>query len=754
MRQVSAFLQLIFAPYKERRTIFFALSLLLAASSALLIARKSLSPGIFEALNPDFIYFCFFSLAAALVAAIACFAPDFKTSTLLEALLLFTFPTQLVLVLGLDSAAHMPIIFFLLKGTWLIALGLLLISKRTYPLSQEHFSFKLWLKRQGASHLILVLLLTISFAALGTRDLGRFAAVDEPLWVHGRIGNFWKNVSEKDWGDTAVSDKPGITVALISGIGLLWEDPSAYKSRTSDKILQEVEPLNKAMRLPLLLFASLSIAFFYFILERLSGKNTAIFATSFISLSPVLLGMSRIVNPDALLWVFAPLAAFAFLAYLRRRSPSLLYLSALAMGLALLTKYVSNIIFIFLFGALLLEYALAHHRFRQKSLSFYLKEAILDFATFAFLSLTVFYILLPASWLENGRLLKATLFSQAFATTWPLFVSLLVAVATDFLFTKGKFSGLILSKLAANRLLLTKAVSAIFLLAISFTLLNTYLSMAFYDFESILSSPKSSYRDVGIMGLFAANFYPLVFAISPLALLGLIWSCLHLLRPRKTSLLGPRSRAVFYSASFIVLYYLGSSVTEVASTVRYQIIVFPFAFLLGASGLELLLGATFPKKKKMFIFSAYLLSLGLGTVAFLFHPFYLAYASKLLPQKNIVDVKDMGLGSYEAAEYLNSLPASEELSIWTDKEGVCDFFRGKCHSFNDSASFKSTPLNYFVISSGRKSRSLGLFSSRHSNPYDFSRIYSSEKYEKQIVIGNRPSAHVRIIPNSEELLKK
>ena len=39
----------------------------------------------------------------------------------------------------------------------------------------------------------------------------------------------------------------------------------------------------------------------------------------------------------------------------------------------------------------------------------------------------------------------------------------------------------------------------------------------------------------------------------------------------------------------------------------------------------------------------------------------------------------MGDGSYEAGMYLNSLPNSEELKVWSDRNGVCVVFNGYCN---------------------------------------------------------------------------
>lgn len=131
-------------------------------------------------------------------------------------------------------------------------------------------------------------------------------------------------------------------------------------------------------------------------------------------------------------------------------------------------------------------------------------------------------------------------------------------------------------------------------------------------------------------------------------------------------------------------------------------------------------------------------------------PFYFSYASSLLPNQYLLNTKDMGDGSYEAAMYLNTLPNARELSIWSDKGAVCAEFIGKCTIGFSKKDLTDKNFSYFVISMGRVNRSLKL-SGGVNNIVDFKKIYSTKTFEKNIVMGGRPGNFVRII--SAELLK-
>ena len=266
--------------------------------------------------------------------------------------------------------------------------------------------------------------------------------------------------------------------------------------------------------------------------------------------------------------------------------------------------------------------------------------------------------------------------------------------------------------------------------------------MQWVDFEAILSSPKTSYKLNSLWSIFSVNFYPLLFASLPIVVLGLMVAIFKSLTEKKDE--GKKNKIIFYFIVFILLYYFATTFNGVVSIIRYQIILYPLLFIISAIGID----ALFKKWKFPFYF-------GLTSIILLFcgffallsaKPHFLGYASFLLPNKYIVDIKDMGDGSYEAAQYLNSLPNAENLFIWTDKKGVCYFFVGRCDSFYDPLSFEKSPsIDYFVISTSRKNKITTETRSKTDIPYDFEKIYNSRTAEYSLSIGNRPGNYVKIL---------
>jgi len=119
-----------------------------------------------------------------------------------------------------------------------------------------------------------------------------------------------------------------------------------------------------------------------------------------------------------------------------------------------------------------------------------------------------------------------------------------------------------------------------------------------------------------------------------------------------------------------------------------------------------------------------------------------------LPKNYYIDTKDMGTGSYEAAQYLNTLPNTTKLNVWTDKTGVCYFLLANCYT---GFSLPTHPkLDYIVVSSGRESRTQKLSRPKRNDTLDFSDYYSEDHPAVfKLNIDNRPDQYVKIIHLTE-----
>ena len=679
---------------------------------------------------------------------------------------LFFLPAGTVFILEGFLGGKLPIGIYLLSEIYFFTFGIftfyqkkdLWVNISQFPKNDKssigYFQKILnWFSKQGKSTIFILIFVFAANLSLGLYHMEKFAAVDEPLWLFGRISKYWEGISQGNLDKTFVSDKPGITASIISGAGLLWDNPMRYEpiifqGKFFPGAKSEYEKLFFHFRFPILLFSSMSLFLLYFFLEKTFGKNTSILGIIFIGLSPILVGMSTIINPDSLLWIFTSLSIFSYFSYLKEKKPSLLVFSGVFLGLSLLTKYVANIIFIFFLGIIFLEYIFKKDSFKNLSFKKYLRLSFLDYFFVSFYALLTFWLLCPATWMQPRFFIEATILSQAFRPILPAFILLLFAIFADILFFKNKFLEKIMDFLSKNNEMLKKICLGIFVISILLVIINTYSGMKLIDFEVFLSSPKSAFKnDWKFLPLktFLSNFYPLIFAISPIALLSVIGGIFLSLKGNIQKKTGGES-FLFYLLFFILLYYIGSSVTGVASVIRYQIILFPITLVVSAFFLDLIFKKHFFSKKMPSSLGSFFLIFFLSFSMFQIAPLYSGYASFLLPKKYFLDVKDMGSGSYEAAEFLNSLPEPKKINIWTDKSGVCYFFKGNCYTGFSTPDITPNDLDYLVLSSGRESRTVKMSKSIKTSLVDFGKYYSREDLVKyKLEIDNRPEQYIKII---------
>jgi len=736
--------------YLKKLTPLIALS----ALTSLIIAVLSLSiwkeNRFFDNLQPyvNEIYLWAFIFLAATIGGAIFFAQDrsdVKMAAIRYSLATLLIP-EIILLWSMQNQARFHPLVPLLSALYILCLGIFLADKLlpakqivSDPIITDAVKPRPEKKYLFATIGFVVLLV---YGFLGIRNIEKFAAVDEALWTFDRIPNFWRDIGEYDWRNARVSDKPGFPVAVVSGTSLFFEsNPKRFKDMDANRPGWEAidfENFNKIFRIPLFALTIILLPLFYFATKKLLGRNTAIIFFILLASSPLILGNSRIINPDSILWIFVPLSIIYFLTFLEKEKPSQLYLSGLFLGLAILTKYTANILFPF-FLALIPFYYI----FNDYSLSFrdYLKKSFRAYATLIIISLTAFFTLYPAVWEKPDRVFLGTIFSQAFISIWPLFAGLLILILFDLAVFQARFFSAIIDFLKKFRAQLSVLIMGVFIASITLVIFNIYLKKLF-DFEKILASPKSSHVFAGYPGIFLANFYPLVFGISALTITAIFIFAWKILSGK--NILTTKHRATLALTLFILIFYLGSSVTHVALIIRYQIVIFPVIFLIAAialwDALEKIKSALWKNILLVALAGISLLDLALSA------PQFMSYASFLLPKAHYLDIKDMGTGSYEAAAYLNTLPNAKSLKIWTDKNGVCTFFEGECFTTLDFKFLNESDLDFFVLSSGRASRSKVMTNQKTLYGEKISHWYESEKYLWKIDLGNRPNNFVKIVP--------
>ena len=749
---------------RENR-LLSVLSFLLGTNALLFIAPHTASLTLLRFTRDNLSFYAGFAfLGILLIGTLFYYNRPSSWRALLRKLLLSTFPAWFFVTYGLMESKNFHYLFQIAQSAYMMLFGFLVVALSLPHLRTPDDSPRSsdntrgWFRRQGMTAILLVCIGTFIFFSFGLIGLTTFAAVDEPLWYNNRIAKYWKNIAEHDWKGTSISDKPGITLAWATGPGLWFKTPKEYKSiRYEGEIYSanqdSIESFYLAFRLPLLLVITLSLPLFYFFIERLLGRTPALFSYAFLSTSPVLVGISKIINPDALLWIFAPLSILSYLLFLNKRFFRYLILSGVFLGLGLLTKYVANIVLVFFIGLIFLEYL--YHRPEKEPFSAFFKRSFTELGVLLYAALAVFYILFPAVWIKPMKLLTATIYSQAFEKVTPLLLMFLALILIDHSANRGRITSAATAFLNRFKRPLTIGITSLFLVSLIATLAITWKNMHPYDFSELLASPKTIEGRSDFIGIFLTNFYPLIFGIPPMALFLLLATPFMLLKRPFNS--DSSKRTALYLIAFMLLYYLGATVNNVAMITRYQIILFPIAALLASITLARLLRASEIRLPLLppstpFVITACILLVGSFTLSTT--PFPLSYASSLLPKTYHTNVKDMGSGSYEAAQYLNTLPNAEQLLIWTDKDGVCKFFVGRCKRGRNYQALRRDGLDYIIVSSDRKNRTVKMMSSEilHQKPglIRFDQYYTKPNPIFELDINGRQSQYVRIHEFKEE----
>ncbi|MDQ1284066.1 MAG: 2 protein [Patescibacteria group bacterium] len=601
--------------------------------------------------------------------------------------------------------------------------------------------------KKRAAFIIVLLAVVSANLYFGLPRLKTFAGIDEPLWSYGRVPQLWKAVKEGKWKKTDLCDKPGVTLAAVSGIGLIFSDNPKeleklhYQQKTPEQI-QKITDLYYYLRLPVFFFTLLTLPIFYFLIKKLAGRKTALLSLIFIGLSPVLLGISLMVNTDAILRVLLPLNILSFLVYQKENNKKYLYLSGVLLGLGIITKYVVNVLFPFFLLLIYLKYVFDGKT--EKDPRTYFKKALADYGIMVLISLAVVAALFPAVWVKPKMLLNATIFSKAFHRVWREFFAVILVLAAETYLLRNWLSAPICNFLNRYRRFFSGFVYAAAFYLIGYALYNTYSGMELFDFQPLFNFPGNSDFEKSML----SSFYPLLFGLTPLAALFFILTLLGNFWQKKSW----ETYCIFTLLFFMLIYYAGSALNGVGPTVRYQIVLYPLACIIAAIGIVQAINSKF-LKKYLTEFNFYLLLAALFVFSIFslksIQPFYLSYASDLLPKKYVLNFRDMGDGSWEAAQYLNNLPDAKNLSIWADKGAVCEYFVGKCNDSLKEKGVKNTQVDYFMISAGRQNKSLAWGAERKavfSGGIKPKEIYFPDNpAEFRLNIDNRPTNFIKII---------
>jgi 4-amino-4-deoxy-L-arabinose transferase-like glycosyltransferase len=710
-----------------------------------------------------FVYICIFVLCGTLAARIMWRTRNIRTA--LGKLLIATAPAILLLSSTIIARSlELTVIktqyneFDIIVVLWFLVFGAYHIwtyfattqsSTRSTPTSQTNL--------YTLHTVVLLLFFAGLFIFFGTRSLGNAAYVDERLWTYStekRIEKYWNNIAERDWAHTRPSDKPGVTLALLSGPSLLFVTPSDF---AGDTIVHKGDFAHMlfVMRLPLVLFAACMLLLFYHLTATLLAPRTGLLATGFIALSPLLIGMSRIINPDALSWLFMPLTLLAYLCFHNTQRFRYLMLTGILLGMGLLTKYIANLLILFFIAMLFSSMFFGTQKQRER-IRDTVRAHTATLTLIVLIALMTFTLLFPGVWVRADRLLIGTIWSQPFVPIWQGFVALLLFLFWDYYWNRSRALTTLVAHVQRIGVYIRPAVPLALLCGACAVLFLVLSGSVLVDFETILSSPKTTVAlsVLGVLHVYLAGLYAAVFGVHPFVLCGFLIALYALLRSK----LSPRiQHTLWHLLFFILLYYIGSIISAVVPTVRYQIIIYPLIFIIAACGWLWFID-TFFARARVFV---YWLCTAAATILLLFSlhtlaPFYFSYNSTLLPQEHIIAPKDMGDGSYDIAQFLNALPHAQDLNVWSDKNGVCTFFVGRCSGNIRKSDFIAygPDYDYYVISRGRAARTTTLSRAyaqgRTDYPVRLDTLYADTQHPIfEITPGNRTTNYIRVFARED-----
>lgn len=615
-------------------------------------------------------------------------------------------------------------------------------------------------------------LLTISiitFFAFGFFHLAKFETTDEHLWKYDRIKQYWQAIGDRNWEKTYINDKPGVSVAIISGIGLLFEKNPENNNTISDPktnlgglfdVYQtnQSERINMLFRLPILIFSSLSLLAFFWLSRKAFGNSwLSLLTTILIAFNPILLGISQVINPDSFFWIFGGLSALSYFALINNRTKKMLFLCGILTGLALLSKYTSFMLFLFFVLSSFSKIIFQNNQDSNKTDWKTLWQHARDIAYIFLISIATFSIILPAVLVKPEYLFKGI--SQFLNLKSLLALTVLMISLSLLMSLKKNIIGKIVTFFSTKKHYFLGTICGIFSLLLLLSIANVWTGQKLipvdalrdaayanepkeFNFKPLLDKKTNTIQKNS--QLFLMEAYPFIFSLTPLAIILFFWLTIKSFAKKITD---QSAAIIFPIISFTLLYFVSTIFAGIVTNVRYSIILYPlFAILSAVIIIEL--APCFRISKKIFFASFAIVIIFFGIIRlFNLKPFYFSYANFLLPKEFSIH-DSWGHGSYEAAQHLNSLPNAKDLIIWSNSDTVCRFFTGKCLRSRKIDLSIAKP-DYFVISKRGELKISNRFI-LNNNPepkkdsgYYFAKLKSD--YSWQILIDNRPDNFIKII---------
>lgn len=250
-------------------------------------------------------------------------------------------------------------------------------------------------------------------------QLDHFVTPDELLWV-ARSANFYSALRNGNISATYQREHPGVTAMWAGSVAFLLRYPeygqSGYEQVNWEGLQSQLEktaqikPLDilATARRVIVLVITLILLLAFYLAQRLIGIFPAVLAFVLIAFDPFQIGLSRLFHLDALLASLMFLSLLAFLSFVRENRALYLVISAIAAGLACLTKS-PGLILVPVIGFLTLAGVKSQDSNQSTVPAKYIWRSISVFAVWLSIMGAVSVILWPALWQKPALILATVL---------------------------------------------------------------------------------------------------------------------------------------------------------------------------------------------------------------------------------------------------------------------------------------------------------------------------------------------------------
>ncbi len=591
--------------------------------------------------------------------------------------------------------------------------------------------------------LVLLFVVIAIFIGSGFYHIDKFETSDEHFWRLERIPQYWTALKNNDIDATYINDKPGVSIALISGTGL----PFVSQNRNDYTTIQDFTmTLNRALRIPLVLFNGLvMLPLLYWLLWRAFDRRVASLGIVFIGINPILIGISQIINPDALLWSFSAGALFSFFALLKTNEKKFVILTGVLTGFALLSKYTANLLFVFyvLIAILWLLYE------KTKNTHLWTRAFLSRFLLITLGAIAIFLIFIPAVRENTTLFFYGTFLSPALKKILIPLLFFFVFLIIDSFFFKTRATTTIVRFFRKIRTPLFVICAIPLLLLIVFALINAWTNASFITLDNLkeIIAHKETLKfpmleglpaPIYFLGEVAIQSFNLLFALTPAIILSIIVT-LFLMVFHK---IHKYRAALLFVAIVPFLFFVGGIVSEVFVNTRYAIILVPLFALMASIGISHIV----PQRKHFFASIVIILLLLQGLTVYFSAPYYFNYQNIFLPKKFVL-TDSWGYGVFEAAQYLNALPNAKNLTIWSDRKTMCHYFIGNCITRRKIDAQNTLP-DYFVITRRGVFHHHFKWLEPETAPFSVEKVYTKKILDNplwEFDVLNRPQNYIKII---------